>query len=124
MSIRNRRALSQTQTSAALANGTATDLVQVKLDANAAYTGPLVLYGFSLKKSAANGSVQVRFFADASRNVLLQQVTFSMTSITLEAGDPSNNGRYAPSGVWWDAIGDATSATHTIDITCDVEPVN
>ena len=120
-----------TQTSVALQNGTAvgdTDTTASRVDQNGTSTVnnisgvavPVVdrglvqnIYG---KLSSAGGVVVVSYYVDAARTRLVAQASLDFTGVTEKAQALALPGGDFHSGLFWDALGDATSATKTIDV--------
>ena len=109
-------------TTAALASGTANAVKQMEI-AGVAFTYPVAFFGLLIKISSAGGTVIVRAWNDASRTQMLGTVTIDFTGITDEPVSFWDMGIEAPVGVWVDAIGDATSATKTLDVSATVLPL-
>jgi len=106
-------------TTAALASGTANAVKQMEIS-GVAFTYPVGFYGLLIKLSTAGGTVIVRAWNDASRTQLLGTATIDFTGITDTPVEFWSMGIEAPVGVWVDAIGDATSATKTLNVSAAV----
>jgi|1_EtaG_2_1085319.scaffolds.fasta_scaffold00116_17 hypothetical protein len=114
-----------TQTSAALQNGTArgeaANTNPSAVDQGGAPISRGLVRGVRIVKSATAGAVILKVFSDSggTAEIFNETLTFSSPAVALSA---EVNVPFF-SGLWWTVTGDASSATHTCKITFVVRSI-
>ena len=109
-----------TQTSAALVNGTARgELISTVAAAVDQGTVPItrgLIQGFRMTKSATAGAVIFKMFADAAGTDEIYNSTLTYTSPIVALSDGDLRIPFF-SGLWWTVTGDGSNVGHTCAIT-------
>jgi len=115
-----------TQTSAALVNGTARgELVSTVAAAVDQGTVPItrgIMKGVRVVKSATAGAVVLKVFADAAGAIEVYSTTLTFTSPAVSLSDDSTHIPFF-GGLWWTVTGDGSNVGHTCNITFYVRSI-
>jgi len=102
--------------------GTATAVTRCEID-GVEFAYRVAFFGLLISIDSAGGTVIVRAWNDAARTQCIGTATIDFTGIIHEPVSFWPYGIEAPSGVWFDAIGDATSAGKELDVSASVLPL-